>query len=58
MGQVKVVEPVETGRVEDIRVGNGALVRAGDVLVEFDRSAALADTKGARAELASAKVLY
>ena len=28
MGQVKVVEPLETGRVEDIRVGNGALVRA------------------------------
>ena len=55
MGQVKVVEPVETGRVEDIRVGNGALVRAGDVLVEFDRSVALADTKGARAELASAR---
>jgi len=55
MGQVKVVEPLETGRVEDIRVGNGALVRAGEVLVEFDRSAALADAEGARAELASAK---
>ncbi|HEY3622546.1 MAG TPA: biotin/lipoyl-binding protein, partial [Roseiarcus sp.] len=55
MGQVKVVEPLETGRVEDIRVGNGSLVQAGDVLVEFDHSAALADTKGARAELASAK---
>jgi hemolysin D len=53
MGRVKVVEPLETGRVEDIRVGNGALVRAGEVLVEFDRSAALADTEGARAELAS-----
>ena len=55
MGQVKVVEPLETGRVENIRVGNGALVRAGEVLVEFDRSAALADAEGARAELASAK---
>jgi hemolysin D len=55
MGQVKVVEPLETGRVEDIRVGNGSLVRAGEVLVEFDRSAALADAEGARAELASAQ---
>ena len=55
MGQVKVVEPVETGRVEDIRVGNGSLVRAGEVLVECDRSAALADAEGARAELASAQ---
>ena len=54
-GQVKVVEPLETGRVEAIRVGNGALVQAGDVLVELDRSAALADTEGARAELASAR---
>ena len=55
MGQVKVVEPLETGRVEDIRVGNGSLVRAGEVLVEFDHSAALADAEGARAELASAQ---
>ena len=45
MGQVKVVEPVETGKVEAIRVGNGSLVQAGDVLVELDRSAALADAK-------------
>ena len=53
-GQVKVVEPLETGKVEAILVGNGAVVRAGDVLVELDRSAALADaTAGARAELAS-----
>ena len=55
MGQVKVVEPVETGKVEAISVGNGSLVQAGDVLVELDRSAALADAEGARAELASAR---
>ena len=54
-GQVKVVEPLETGTVEDILAGNGAFVQAGDVLVELDRSAALADAKGARAELASAR---
>jgi hemolysin D len=54
-GQVKVVEPLETGRVQAILVGNGAFVRAGDVLVELDRSAALADATGAQAELASAQ---
>ena len=54
-GQVKVVEPLETGRVEAVLVANGSFVRAGDVLVELDRSAALADARGARAELASAR---
>ena len=54
-GQVKVVEPLETGKVEAINVSNGSLVQAGDVLVELDRSAALADAEGARAELASAR---
>jgi hemolysin D len=55
MGQVKVVEPLETGKVEAINVSNGSLVQAGDVLVELDRSAALADAEGARAELASVR---
>jgi len=54
-GRVKVVEPLETGRVEDVRVANGALVKAGDVLVELDRSTALADVEEARAELSSAR---
>ena len=53
-GRVKVIEPVETGRVAAIHVGNGAFVNAGDVLVELDRSAAEADVKAANAELASA----
>ncbi len=52
-GRVKVVEPMETGRVEDIRVANGSLVKAGDILVELDRSTAEAEAEGARAELAS-----
>ena len=54
-GRVKVVEPLETGKVENIDVGNGSLVNAGDVLVELDRSTALADVEGARAELSSAR---
>ena len=52
-GRVKVVEPMETGRVEDIRVANGSLVKAGDILVELDRSTAEAEAARARAELAS-----
>ena len=49
-GRVKVVEPLETGRVEDVRAANGSLVKAGDILVELDRSAAEADVEGPRAE--------
>jgi len=55
-GRVKVIEPVETGRVAGIRVANDSPVKAGDVLVELDRSAAEADVEAARAEFASARV--
>ena len=53
-GRVKVVEPVDTGRVSMIRVTNDSLVKAGDALVELDRSAALADVRAAREERDSA----
>ena len=54
-GRVKVIEPVETGRVAAIHVANDSLVKAGDVLVELDRSAAEADVEAARDDLASAR---
>jgi hemolysin D len=54
-GRVKVVEPLETGRVADIRVADGSLVKPGAVLIELDRSTAEAEALGARAELSSAK---
>jgi hemolysin D len=54
-GRVKVVEPLDTGRVDKIRVVNGSLVKEGDILVELDRSAADADVQSARAELSSAR---
>ena len=54
-GRVKVIEPVETGRVAVIHVSNGASVKAGDVLVELDRAAAEADVRAAEADLASAE---
>lgn len=54
-GRVKVIEPVETGRVVAVHAANGTLVKAGDVLVELDRSAAEADVRAADAALKSAE---
>ena len=54
-GRVKVIEPVETGRVVAIHAANDALVKAGDVLVELDRSAAEADVRAASVDLRSAE---
>jgi hemolysin D len=54
-GRVKVIEPVDTGRVVAIHVGNDGAVKAGDTLIELDPSAAEADAKAARADLAAAE---
>ncbi|MGO9420060.1 HlyD family type I secretion periplasmic adaptor subunit, partial [Roseiarcus sp.] len=54
-GRVKVIAPVETGRVAAVHAANGALVKAGDVLVELDRSAAEADVRAASADFKSAE---
>jgi hemolysin D len=54
-GRVKVIEPLETGKVAALHVFNGSRVAAGDVLVEFDRSAAEADAQSARAGLSSSR---
>ncbi len=54
-GRVKVIQPVETGRVVAVHAANGTLVKAGDVLVELDRSAAEADVRAANATLKSAE---
>ncbi len=53
-GRVKVIEPVQTGRVAAIHAINDSQVKAGDILVELDRSAAEADVKAAKNDLASA----
>jgi hemolysin D len=52
-GRVKVIEPLETGRVRTIDVFNGQHVAKGDALVEFDPSEALADETAAADDLAS-----
>jgi hemolysin D len=54
-GRVKVIEPLETGRVAAIRATNGSSVAEGDILVELDRSASEVDLAGAKDALASAR---
>ncbi len=54
-GRVKVIEPVDTGRVVAIHVGNDSAVKAGAALIELDPSAAEADAREARADLAAAE---
>jgi hemolysin D len=52
-GRVKVIEPLETGRVRAIDAVNGRHVHSGDILVEFDPTEALADENAAADGLAS-----
>ena len=52
-GRVKVVQPLETGRVRAIWAENGQKVAAGDVLVELDPTEALAEEAGLRVGLAA-----
>ncbi len=54
-GRVKIVQPIENGRVRAIPVSNGQHVNAGDVLVEFDPAEAMAEETGLRFNLAAAK---
>jgi hemolysin D len=44
-GRVKIVQPVETGKVMRIAATNGSRVAEGDILVEFDPSEARADVE-------------
>ncbi len=50
---VKVIQPLDPGKVQTIAVTNGTHVKAGDVLVRLDPSEAAADVEGATAALAS-----
>ena len=46
-GRVKVVQPLDPGRVFAVRVENGSKVKAGDVLIELDATQANAEQSGA-----------
>ena len=52
-GRSKVVQPIDNGRVRAINVGNGDMVKAGDVLIELDPTETGADRATATAELQS-----
>ena len=52
-GRVKVIQPLETGKVAAIDVENGSHVKAGDVLIEMERGDAQAEEAEAAAALAS-----
>jgi hemolysin D len=50
-GRIKVIQPLETGKVAAIRVENGRRVKSGDLLIEMDMG-------DARAEEVAAKLAY
>lgn len=52
-GQIKTIEPLETGRIRAIRVENGQRVKTGDILVELDAIETEADADNLAASLAS-----
>jgi hemolysin D len=52
-GRVKVIQPLETGKVAAISVENGRAVHAGDVLIEMEDGDARAEATAAAAALAS-----
>lgn len=55
-GKVKVIEPLETGTVEEVAVEDGDRVRAGQVLLRLDATEARADRERLARELATATV--
>jgi len=54
-GRVKVVQPVETGKVTAVYVSNGRHVRKDDVLVELEAEDAVADQIGSQVDHAAAQ---
>lgn len=55
-GQVKVIEPLETGTVSAVHVANGDRVVAGQVLLELDPTEAVADRERLARDLMTAGV--
>ena len=52
-GRIKVVQPLETGKIIKIFVENGAAVKAGDLLIELEPSEARAEEAASAAAFAS-----
>jgi hemolysin D len=54
LGQSKVVQPVDVGRVVSIHVRNGSQVKQGDVLIELDPTETAADSEAFTRDVESA----
>ncbi len=52
-GKVKIIQPLETGRVKSLPPPDGTHVSQGDVLLELDAAEEIADEAGLRRDLAS-----
>ncbi|TWT13026.1 HlyD family type I secretion periplasmic adaptor subunit [Reyranella sp. CPCC 100927] len=55
-GKTKTIQPLEAGIVRAIHVQDGKTVKAGDVLIELDPTATVADARRLALELASARL--
>ncbi len=55
-GRSKVIQPLDTGIVRAIHVTDGKVVKAGDVLIEFDPTQTSADRERLTAELMASRV--
>ena len=53
-GRSKVVQPLEPGRIVDIRIENGATVAVGDVMLELDPTDTTADKEALEKDLEAA----
>jgi hemolysin D len=55
-GRTKLVQPLEAGVVRAIRIRDGSVVKAGDVLIELDPTISAADVKHVKGDLIAAKL--
>ena len=53
VGRVKIVQPSESGKVQELLVSNGSFVHEGDTVVQLDDSELLAEQRGSAALLAA-----
>jgi len=56
-GRIKIIQPMEMGKVKTIHVVEGQSVKAGDPLVTFDSTATQADVNQLTQQLGSAKLV-
>jgi membrane fusion protein, hemolysin D len=55
-GRTKVIQPVETGVVRAIRVRDGTMVKAGDVLIELDQTITASELDHVKSDLFAAQL--